>query len=122
MEESSLDNEDEENLPAGTTKAPVCSVNSGKHYCSYKENYPTEIVSKITKYYKYPLESIFKDLQKQVMPTLAQDSAGGLVCDSTTRLLRVGWAMNTNARWLVVLNTEHYQQYGTLTAFPTIST
>lgn len=97
---------------AGSTKAPPCA-SSGKHYCSYRENYPIETVSRIMKFYKYPLESMFKDMQQQVMPTLAKDNVGGLVCDTTTQLVRVGWAMNTNGRWLVVLNTEQYQQYVT---------
>lgn len=108
--DTNLDYEDEDSHMAGSSKAPACA-SSGRHYCSFKENYPIEIVSKIAKYYKYPLESMFRDLQHQVMPTLAKDSTGGLVCDSATNLIRIGWAMNTNGRWLIVLNTEQYQQY-----------
>ncbi len=47
------------------------------------------------------------------MPTLANDNTGGLVCDSVTRIIRAGWAKNTNGRWLVVINTDYYQQYVT---------
>lgn len=47
------------------------------------------------------------------MPSLANDQHGGLVCDSITRIVRPGWSKNTNGRWLVVINTEHHQQYVT---------
>lgn len=56
---------------------------------------------------------MFNELQKQVMPTIAKENAGGLVCDSVTQLIRVGWAMNTNGRWVVALNTPQYQQHVT---------
>lgn len=114
---------------AGTSQAPACATASGKHYCSFKEEggaaYPAEVVAKIAQYYRYPLQSLFGTaLSHQVMPQLANDGpssgssgsssgVGGLVCEATTRLVRVGWAMNTSGRWLAVLNTDHYQQYVT---------
>lgn len=95
------------------TKPPPCSnrSNNFRHYCSYKEDYPTEMVAKLIKYYKYPLESMFKELRVQVMPPLAKDDKGEMVCSSVTQLIRVGWAMDTNGRWFVVLNQDHYHQY-----------
>ena len=103
---------DEESGPSGTTKSPPCA-HYGRYYCSYKEDYPIKVVTEVTKYYKWPLEKLFRDLRHQVMPTLANDNTGGLVCDSITRIVRPGWAKNTNGRWLVVINTDHYQQYVT---------
>lgn len=47
------------------------------------------------------------------MPKLANDNFGGLVCDSITRVVRPGWARNTNNRWLVVINTDQHQQFVT---------
>lgn len=49
-------------------------------------------MAEITKYYKWPLEKLFRDLRQQVMPKLASDNYGGLVCDSITRVVRPGWA------------------------------
>lgn len=45
------------------------------------------------------------------MPKLANDNYGALVCDSITRVVRPGWVRNTANKWLVVINTEEYQQY-----------
>ena len=95
---------------ASVAEIPRCATD-GRFYCNHQEDYPTEIVSRIMKYYRYPLKSMFKQLKNQVMPTLAEDNTSGLVCESQTRLLRIGWAMNTDGRWLVVLNTDQYQQY-----------
>ncbi len=103
---------DEDNGPSGSMKAPPCA-HYGRYYCSYKEDYPIKVVTEVTKYYKWPLEKLFRDLRQQVMPTLANDNTGGLVCDSVTRIIRAGWAKNTNGRWLVVINTDYYQQYVT---------
>lgn len=107
---------DEENAEgstlAGTVKQPECA-SQGRYYCTYKEDYPNKLVTEVTKYYKWPLEKLFRDLHAQIMPKLAQDSTGNLVCDSVTRVVRPGWARNTNDRWLVVINTENYHQYVT---------
>lgn len=97
---------------AGTSKEPECAAH-GRYYCTYKEEYPLKLVTEVTKYYKWPLEKLFRDLHAQIMPKLAQDSTGNLVCDSITRVVRPGWARNTNERWLVVINTENYHQYVT---------
>lgn len=97
---------------AGTQKEPECASH-GRYYCTYKEDYPTKLVTEVTKYYKWPLEKLFRDLHAQIMPKLAQDSNGNLVCDSITRVVRPGWARNTNDRWLVVINTDNYHQYVT---------
>ena len=97
---------------SGQVKAPPCGSH-GRFYCTYKEDYPSKIVSEVSKYYKWPLEKLFRDLRQQVMPKLANDNHGGLVCDSITRVVRPGWARNTNNRWLVVINTDHYQQFVT---------
>lgn len=97
---------------AGTQKEPDCASH-GRYYCTYKEEYPLKLVTEVTKYYKWPLEKLFRDLHAQIMPKLAQDSTGNLVCDSITRVVRPGWARNTNERWLVVINTENYHQYVT---------
>lgn len=97
---------------AGTQKEPECA-SQGRYYCTYKEDYPLKLVTEVTKYYKWPLEKLFRDLHAQIMPKLAQDSSGNLVCDSITRVVRPGWARNTNERWLVVINTENYHQYVT---------
>jgi hypothetical protein len=107
-----FDSNEEDSSPSGTTKAPACA-HYGRYYCSYKEDYPIKVVTEVTKYYKWPLEKLFRDLKNQVMPTLANDNSGGLVCDSITRIIRPGWSKNTNGRWLVVINTDHYQQYVT---------
>lgn len=96
----------------GTSKTPPCG-SQGRFYCSYKEDYPSKVVGEVSKYYKWPLEKLFRDLRQQVMPKLANDNYGGLVCDSLTRVVRPGWARNTNNRWLVVINTDHYQQFVT---------
>lgn len=98
--------------PVGTSKTPPCG-SQGRFYCSYKEDYPSKVVGEVSKYYKWPLEKLFRDLRQQVMPKLANDNYGGLVCDSLTRVVRPGWARNTNNRWLVVINTDHYQQFVT---------
>jgi len=97
---------------AGTQKEPECA-SSGRYYCTFKEDYPLKLVTEVTKYYKWPLEKLFRDLHAQIMPKLAQDSSGNLVCDSITRVVRPGWARNTNERWLVVINTDNYHQYVT---------
>ncbi|XP_025016334.1 protein spaetzle 4 [Tetranychus urticae] len=97
---------------AGTLKTPPCGKN-GRHYCIFREDYPTKVVTEVARYYKWPLEKLFRDLRNQVMPKLANDNYGGLVCDSITRVVRPGWARNTNNRWLVVINTDAYQQYVT---------
>lgn len=97
---------------AGTQKEPECAAHN-RYYCTYKENYPLKLVTEVTKYYRWPLEKLFRDLHAQIMPKLAQDSNGNLVCDSVTRVVRPGWARNTNDRWLVVINTENYHQYVT---------
>ncbi len=109
---NNYDSNDEDNGPSGSTKTPPCAQ-YGRYYCSYKEDYPIKVVTEVTKYYKWPLEKLFRDLRHQVMPTLANDNTGGLVCDSVTRIIRAGWAKNTNGRWLVVINTDYYQQYVT---------
>lgn len=103
-----------EDSPAlsGLQKEPECASN-GRYYCTHKEDYPLKLVTEVTKYYKWPLEKLFRDLHAQIMPKLAQDSTGNLVCDSITRVVRPGWARNTNDRWLVVINTENYHQYVT---------
>ncbi|XP_023242549.1 uncharacterized protein LOC111640738 [Centruroides sculpturatus] len=103
---------EEESGPLGTTKAPNCAQ-YGRYYCSYKEEYPTEIVTQVVKYMKWPLEKLFKDLRTLQMPKLAELGDGSLVCDSQTKIVRPGWAKNVNGRWLVVLNNEYYHQYVT---------
>lgn len=97
---------------AGSQKEPECASH-GRYYCTYKEEYPSKLVVEVTKYYKWPLEKLFRDLHAQIMPKLAPDSTGSLVCDSITRVVRPGWARNTNERWLVVINNENYHQYVT---------
>lgn len=97
---------------AGTQKEPECASH-GRYYCTFKEDYPLKLVTEVTKYYKWPLEKLFRDLHAQIMPKLASDSSGNLVCDSITRVVRPGWARNTNDRWLVVINTDNYHQYVT---------
>lgn len=96
----------------GASKTPPCA-HQGRFYCSYKEDYPVKVVTEVTRYYKWPLEKLFRDLRQQVMPKLANDNFGGLVCDSITRVVRPGWARNTNNKWLVVINTDQYQQFVT---------
>lgn len=83
---------------SGTSKTPPCAI-AGRFYCSYKEDYPIKVVTEVTRYYKWPLEKLFRDLRQQVMPKLANDNYGGLVCDSITRVIRPGWARNTANRW-----------------------
>lgn len=107
-----LDEAEEGASLAGSQKEPDCAAH-GRYYCTYKEEYPLKLVTEVTKYYKWPLEKLFRDLHAQIMPKLAQDSTGNLVCDSITRVVRPGWARNTNERWLVVINTENYHQYVT---------
>lgn len=102
--------DEEDNGPSGSTKTPPCAQ-YGRNYCTFKEDYPIKVVTEVTKYFKWPLEKLFRDLRHQVMPSLASDNHGGLVCDSVTRIIRPGWTRNTNGRWLVVINTEYYQQY-----------
>jgi hypothetical protein len=104
--------DEEAGQPGGASKTPPCGSH-GRFYCSYKEDYPVKIVTEVSRYYKWPLEKLFRDLRQQVMPKLANDNFGGLVCDSITRVVRPGWAKNTNNRWLVVINTEQYQQFVT---------
>lgn len=112
--ESSDSNEifDDSDEIAGSAKEPECAAHN-RYYCTYKENYPLKLVTEVTKYYRWPLEKLFRDLHAQIMPKLAQDTNGNLVCDSVTRVVRPGWARNTNDRWLVVINTENYHQYVT---------
>lgn len=107
-----FDDVEEASTISGTQKEPDCA-SRGRYYCTYKEEYPLKLVTEVTKYYKWPLEKLFRDLHAQIMPKLAQDSTGNLVCDSITRVVRPGWARNTNERWLVVINTENYHQYVT---------
>lgn len=107
-----FDDVEDGSLLAGSLKEPECASH-GRYYCTYKEEYPLKLVTEVTKYYKWPLEKLFRDLHAQIMPKLAQDSTGNLVCDSITRVVRPGWARNTNDRWLVVINTENYHQYVT---------
>lgn len=107
-----FDDVDEASGTAGIQKEPECAAN-GRYYCTFKEEYPLKLVTEVTKYYKWPLEKLFRDLHAQIMPKLAQDSTGNLVCDSITRVVRPGWARNTNEKWLVVINTENYHQYVT---------
>lgn len=107
-----FDDVDEASGIAGNLKEPECAAN-GRFYCTYKEDYPLKLVTEVTKYYKWPLEKLFRDLHAQIMPKLAQDSTGNLVCDSITRVVRPGWARNTNERWLVVINNDNYHQYVT---------
>jgi hypothetical protein len=112
-ESNDIHDDIEEGLSAaGTSKEPECASH-GRYYCTFKEDYPLKLVTEVTKYYKWPLEKLFRDLHAQIMPKLAQDSSGNLVCDSVTRVVRPGWARNTNERWLVVINTENYHQYVT---------
>lgn len=106
------DPEESASSMAGTQKEPECASH-GRYYCTFKEDYPLKLVTEVTKYYKWPLEKLFRDLHAQIMPKLAQDSTGNLVCDSVTRVVRPGWARNTNDRWLVVINTDNYHQYVT---------
>lgn len=106
------DHPDNHHGSAGILKTPPCGSH-GRFYCSYKEDYPAKVVTEVSRYYKWPLEKLFRDLRQQVMPKLANDNFGGLVCDSITRVVRPGWAKNTNNRWLVVINTDHYQQFVT---------
>ncbi|XP_076315531.1 neurotrophin 1-like [Tachypleus tridentatus] len=96
--------------PAGSTKAPKCAQ-YGSYYCNYKDEYPIDIVTTVTKYLKWPLEKLFRDLKYVRMPKLADAELGKLVCESLTRIVRPGWAKNTNGYWLVVINTDYYQQY-----------
>lgn len=107
-----FDDIDEASGSAGTQKEPDCA-SPGRYYCTYKEEYPMKLVVEVTKYYKWPLEKLFRDLHAQIMPKLAPDSTGNLVCDSITRVVRPGWARNTNDRWLVVINNDNYHQYVT---------
>lgn len=107
-----FDDADEAAGSAGSSQEPVCAGH-GRYYCTSKEEYPYKLVTEVTKYYKWPLEKLFRDLHAQIMPKLAQESTGNLVCDSITRVVRPGWARNTNDRWLVVINTENYHQYVT---------
>lgn len=107
-----FDDVDEAAGLAGTQKEPDCASH-GRYYCTYKEEYPLKLVTEVTKYYKWPLEKLFRDLHAQIMPKLAPDSTGNLVCDSITRVVRPGWARNTNERWLVVINNDNYHQYVT---------
>lgn len=107
-----FDDIDENSGIAGTQKEPDCASH-GRYYCTYKEEYPLKLVTEVTKYYKWPLEKLFRDLHAQIMPKLAPDSTGNLVCDSITRVVRPGWARNTNERWLVVINNDNYHQYVT---------
>ncbi|RWS27363.1 Protein spaetzle-like protein [Leptotrombidium deliense] len=104
------DYDDDGEHPSGTLKAPACAEH-GRHYCSYHEDYPSKVVTEVTRYYKWPLEKLFRELRQQVMPKLANDNYGGLVCDSVTRVVRPGWAKNTDNRWVVAINNDRYEQF-----------
>ncbi|KAF8763747.1 Neurotrophin 1 like protein [Argiope bruennichi] len=104
--------ESEMKEPAGSKKPPGCAQ-YGRYYCSYKEDYPIDVVSQVIKYMKWPLEKLFRDLKHQRMPRIAENADGALVCDSITRMIRPGWAKNNNGRWVVVINTEQYAQFVT---------
>lgn len=83
-------------------------------YCDHTQDYPEDIVIRIAKYYQFPLDSVFKELRAQVKLKVATVSSHeALVCESVTRRVRVGWANNVNGQWLVVLNTDRYQQHVT---------
>ncbi|XP_054711463.1 uncharacterized protein LOC129221051 [Uloborus diversus] len=97
---------------AGSKKPPGCAQ-YGRYYCSYKEDYPIDVVSQVIRYMKWPLEKLFRDLKKQRMPRIAENADGALVCDSITRMIRPGWAKNNNGRWVVIINTEQYAQFVT---------
>ncbi|XP_003740558.1 protein spaetzle 4-like [Galendromus occidentalis] len=68
------------------------------------------LINQVTKYLKWPLEKLFRDLRDLHPPTLADSEKGSLVCDSITRIIRPGWARNTNGKWLVVINTAYHIQ------------
>lgn len=68
------------------------------------------LINQVTKYLKWPLEKLFRDLRDLQPPTLADSENGNLVCDSMTRIIRPGWARNTNGKWLVVINTPYHIQ------------
>ncbi|XP_015928463.1 neurotrophin 1 [Parasteatoda tepidariorum] len=104
--------EEEMKEPAGSKKPPGCAQ-YGRYYCSYKEDYPVDVVSQVIKYMKWPLEKLFRDLKQQRMPRIAENADGALVCDSITRMIRPGWAKNNNGRWVVIINTEQYAQFVT---------
>ncbi|KFM66176.1 Protein spaetzle, partial [Stegodyphus mimosarum] len=104
--------DDEMKEPAGSKKPPGCAQ-YGRYYCSYKEDYPIDVVSQVIKYMKWPLEKLFRDLKQQRLPRIAENADGALVCDSITRMIRPGWAKNNNGRWVVIINTEQYAQFVT---------
>ncbi|KAH7982298.1 hypothetical protein HPB52_003831 [Rhipicephalus sanguineus] len=93
----------------GTLEAPPCSeFNAG--YCPYTEDYPIDVVTEVTRFLRWPLEKLFRDLRHSQGPPLADDGSGSLDCDTVTRIVRPGWAKNTLGRWLVVINTLYYEQ------------
>ncbi|KAH7980760.1 hypothetical protein HPB49_018993 [Dermacentor silvarum] len=93
----------------GTLEAPPCSeFNAG--YCPYTEDYPIDVVTEVTRFLRWPLEKLFRDLRHSQSPPLADDGSGSLACDTVTRIVRPGWAKNTLGRWLVVINTLYYEQ------------
>ncbi|XP_002413652.3 uncharacterized protein LOC8039702 [Ixodes scapularis] len=99
---------------SGTLAAPPCSEFNRNH-CPFTEDYPIDIVTQVTKFLKWPLEKLFRDLRQAQSPPLMENGDGALVCDSLTRIVRPGWAKNTNSRWLVVINTHNYEQFVTET-------
>ncbi|KAH9361484.1 hypothetical protein HPB48_004573 [Haemaphysalis longicornis] len=76
-------------------------------------SFPSDVVTQVTKFLRWPLEKLFRDLRHSHTPPLADDGNGALACDATTRIVRPGWAKNTNGRWLVVINTPYYEQFVT---------
>ncbi|XP_064458829.1 uncharacterized protein LOC135369096 [Ornithodoros turicata] len=98
--------------PAGTFSPPPCAKHNG-YYCPYTEDYPVETVTQVTRYLKWPLEKLFKDLRHLRSATPISTDGGALVCDSLTHAIRPGWVKNTDGRWLVALNTEEYEQHVT---------
>nr|XP_054919054.1 uncharacterized protein LOC129380887 [Dermacentor andersoni] len=93
----------------GTLDAPPCSkFNAG--YCPFTGDYPIDVVTEVTKFLRWPLEKLFRDLRHSRSPPLADDGSGSLACDTVTRIVRPGWAKNTLDRWLLVINTLYYEQ------------
>ncbi|OQR67591.1 hypothetical protein BIW11_13431 [Tropilaelaps mercedesae] len=66
------------------------------------------LIHQVTKYLKWPLEKLFRDLRGLHSLTLTDLGSGSLVSDSITKIIRPGWARNPNGKWLVVINTPIY--------------
>ncbi|XP_077504603.1 uncharacterized protein LOC144114619 [Amblyomma americanum] len=96
----------------GTPAAPPCSEFNAV-YCPYTEDYPIDVVIQVTKFLRWPLEKLFRDLRHLQSPPLADDGSAALACDTVTRIVRPGWAKNTDGRWFVVINTLYYEQFVT---------